>query len=89
MSFFSFFADLRGLTKQAKRIADAMDRAYPIPRPEDTAAAELVDVSYASDEATALEELRAEARRLGILDDEVAEGELSPEEAKDVLAKGD
>lgn len=47
---------------QLKRIADALDRAFP-PVPDLAAPADEKDVTYASDEATAVQEIKDEFER--------------------------
>lgn len=71
MSLFTFFADLRGVSRELRRIADALDRAFPTTQP--AAPAEPDDITYADDDRLAVEELREQARRLGILDEEEEE----------------
>lgn len=68
MSLFTLFADLRGVRKELARVADALDRAFPAP-PTPVEITE-DDVSYSDDEKLALEEVKEEARRLGIVDEE-------------------
>ncbi len=63
-SLFSFFADLRGATAQLTRIADALDRAYPIPTEGD--ATEPV-VSYYDEKRAALEDYIEYLRKTGQL----------------------
>jgi len=65
MSLFTLFADLRGLTREAKRIADALERAYPPLAPLSAyKAAGADDISYATDEGTAKQELIDELHRM-------------------------
>ncbi len=71
MALFQVFADLKGVRHELRRIADALDRAFPVP-PQPVPVTE-EDVSYSDDEKLALEEAREEARRLGILEDDEEE----------------
>lgn len=64
MSLFTYISDTRAIAKQLVRIADALERAYPPtgdPKPRTPAEAE--DISYATDEATAKQELMDEIGR--------------------------
>lgn len=61
MSLFTFISDTRAIAKELRRIADALERAFPPtgdPKPRTPAEAD--DITYASDEATARQELRDE-----------------------------
>lgn len=77
MSLFNLFADLRGVRKELRRIADALDRAVPIPSPDQAGPTEGNDVSYASDESSARQELIDNALRAGYrwIDGELVEPE--------------
>lgn len=68
MAIFQWFADLRGATRELRRIADALDRAIPLAPA--AVPAEPEDISYSDDDALALEEVKEKARALGILDEE-------------------
>lgn len=63
MGLFSFFADLRGATLELRRIADALDRAYPIPAEGE---GELT-VSYHDAKRAALEDYVAHLKEIGEL----------------------
>lgn len=69
MSLFSFFADMRGATRELRRIADAMERWSPPPDTRPSEPLKPEEVTYATDDELAYEELRDEARKLGILDE--------------------
>ena len=71
MSLFQWFADMRGVVRELRRIADALERAYPVPSNDPPEITEADDITYASDEQTARQEMMAEAKRLGLLDQEV------------------
>src|ERR1700751_5885788 len=65
MSLFPLFRDLRGLTKEARRLADALERAFPPTAPLSSyKAADADDISYATDEGTARQELLDELHRM-------------------------
>lgn len=70
MSLFAWFADTRAIARELKRIADALERHSPPPPTGPVEPIQPEDIAYATDEAMAVEELREEARRLGILTDE-------------------
>jgi len=76
LSLFQWFADMRGVVRELRRIADAAERAFPVPSSEPPEITEADDITYASDEQTARQEMLAEAKRLGLLD-EAKEAELN------------
>jgi hypothetical protein len=82
MAWINLFADLRSLTREAKRIADALERAYPVPA---DAGAVDDDVLYYDEQKAALQEALDDMKKRG---DAPADAEL-PTEEDDVLAGRD
>jgi hypothetical protein len=83
MSLFTWLADFRPVTRELKRIADALDRAYPLPVAATTEPADERDVSYSSDEESMRQQLLEEAARKGFRFDSAGnliEGPPEPEE---------
>lgn len=79
MAWINFFADLRALTIELRRCADALERAHPIPTEGD--ATEPV-VSYYDEKRAALEDYIEHLRKTGQLplDAELPEEDNVPSE---------
>ena len=69
----------KSVVTQLARIADALERAYPVTEPNQPAVEE--DVTYIDDDKIAKQQLRAQLEKMGFLppadplDDEMEEGE--------------
>lgn len=68
MSWFSLFIDLKRTTHELRRIADALERAFPPPPPEPPPDTTPPEVSYVDEEELARREMAEELRRLADYD---------------------
>ena len=69
----------KSIAVELRRIADALERAYPVTRPDQPAVEE--DVTYIDDDKIAKQQLRQELERLGVLPPvDPLDEEMEPEE---------